>query len=114
MKTTAVSSTSKATPPSAKSELSSNGRSDFVVLALDMTWKLAIAVLVPVIAGVYIDKAADMNHAFTFVGLAVAVVASIVVMWSVMQTANRLPVPKLSAAEKRKIQKQYEEDDADA
>jgi F0F1-type ATP synthase assembly protein I len=110
MKTTAAQST----PPSVRSEQSAKGRSTFVSLAVDMTWKLAIAVMVPIIGGVYIDKAANTDHVFTFIGLALAALGSIGVMWQTVQTANSLPVPKLSAAEKRQIQKEYEEDDADA
>jgi len=40
-------------------------------------------------------------------------VASTMVMWQAVQLANRLPVPKLTAAQKRQIQKSYEEEDAD-
>ena len=78
-----------------------------------MTWKLALVILVPIIGGVYIDKAADTDHVFTFIGLGLAVIGSIFVMWGMMQKANSLPVPKLSAAEKRRIQKEYEDEDND-
>lgn len=80
-------------------------------MALNMSWQLALAVLVPVIAGAELDKSAGTSHLYTFIGLAIAVLVSAVVMWRAMQTANNLPVPKLSAAQKRAIQKQYEEDD---
>jgi hypothetical protein len=81
------------------------------MLALEMSWKLAIAVLVPIIAGVYIDKAAETDRLFLFIGLAVAAAGSSAVMWQMMQKANSLPVPKLSAAEKRQVQQRYEEED---
>jgi hypothetical protein len=105
------------TPTSAKSEQPTtnlSGRSAFVTLGLDMTWKLAIVVLAPIIGGVYLDNAADTGNLFLFMGLALAAVGSTVVMWSTMKKANSLPVPKLSAAEKREVQKRYEEDDKDA
>jgi F0F1-type ATP synthase assembly protein I len=110
MKTSAV----HPTPTTAKSEQPPSGSSDFLTLAFDMSWKLAIVVLAPVIGGVYLDKAANTHHVFLFIGLAVAILGSIGVMWQTMQTANSLPVPKLSAEQKRKIQQQYEEDDKDA
>lgn len=97
-------------PPS----LTTRQRNAFVFMALNMSWQLAIAVLVPVIGGVQLDKALDTSNTFTFVGLAIALIGSIAVMWRTMQTANKLPVPKLTAAQKRQIQKRYEEDDADA
>lgn len=94
--------------------LKTRQRNMFVSMALTMSWQLALAVLVPIIGGVQLDKALETSNTFTFVGLAIALLGSIVVMWRTMQIANKLPVPKLTEAQKREIQKQYEEDDADA
>lgn len=117
MSKTSKSAAKKPTPregdPKAPQQ-ASNARSVFLVAAANMSWQLAIVVLLPVVAGVQIDKKLGSGHAWLFVGLAVALVGSVLVMWRTMQIANRLPVPKLTAAEKRAIQKQYEEDDNDA
>lgn len=94
--------------------LKSRQRNAFVFMALNMSWQLAIVVLVPVISGVQLDKALDTANTYTFVGLAIAFVGSVAVMWRTMQIANKLPMPKLTAAQKRAVQKQYEEDDEDA
>jgi F0F1-type ATP synthase assembly protein I len=85
----------------------------FIASAVSMSWQLAIAVLVPVIGGVELDKALTSSDIFLFVGLAVALLASAGVMWHAMQHANRMPVPKLTAAQKRAVQKSYEEEDKD-
>ncbi len=77
-----------------------------------MSWQLAIVILVPVIGGYQLDKKMDVTI-YTFVGLAVAFVGAGLVMWRTMQVANSLPNPKLTAAQKRKIQQQYEAEDAD-
>lgn len=82
-------------------------------MALNMSWQLAIVVLVPVIGGVWLDKSFDTSHLYTFIGLAVALLGCIAVMWRTLQAANRLPVPKLTAEQKRQIQKSYEEEDAE-
>lgn len=103
---------SKASAPVAP-EKSAAARGQFVGMALNMMWQLAVAVLVPVIAGVQIGKAAGSELAGTFVGLGVALAASVWVLWRTMQTANRLPVPKLTVDQKRAIRKQYEEEDND-
>lgn len=87
------------------------GRQQFVGMALQMTWQLAAAVLVPVIGGVELDKAFGTSYVYTFVGLAVALVGSGLVMWHAMQVANKLPVPKLTAKQKEAVRKAYEEDD---
>ena len=103
------------TPPVLKGETretsSRNSRDTFLIAALNMSWQLAIVVLIPIIGGVQLDKTFDTSTVFTFVGLGVALVGSVFVMWRALQAANRLPVPKVSAAQKRAIQKQYEDED---
>jgi F0F1-type ATP synthase assembly protein I len=89
----------------------SRQQTQFVSLALNMGWQLAVVVLVPVVGGVELDKVFNTSPALLLVGLAVALLASIGVMWRTMQAANRLPVPKLTDAQRRAIKKQYEEDD---
>lgn len=83
----------------------------FVTLALDMTWRLAVVVLLPILGGVWIDHRFATSPVGIIVGFALAMVSTAVVLWQAMQTANSLPVPKLTAAQKREIQRQYEEDD---
>ncbi|HET6925055.1 MAG TPA: AtpZ/AtpI family protein [Candidatus Saccharimonadales bacterium] len=105
------------TPPSFRGESTHkparSQRADFLVMALNMSWQLAIAVLVPVITGVYADKAAHTSNTFTFIGLALAFIGVGLVLWRTMQVANRLPVPKLTEAQKRAIKKSYEAEDDD-
>lgn len=79
-------------------------------MAVQMSWQLALVVLVPVIGGVELDKMFKTSY-ILFIGLAVAVLGSVVVMWRTMQAANRLPVPKLTAAQKRAVRKAYEAED---
>ncbi|HEY1835230.1 MAG TPA: AtpZ/AtpI family protein [Candidatus Saccharimonadales bacterium] len=88
-------------------------RDQFLNMALNMSWQLAIVVLVPILAGVKLDKVFGTGSVYTFVGLGLALIGSIAVMWRTMQVANRLPVPKLTASQKRAIKKSYEEEDKD-
>lgn len=82
-----------------------------MTMALNMSWQLAIVVLVPIIIGVKLDKTYGTQEVWTFIGLGVALVGAILVMWRAVRVANRLPVPKLTEGQKRAIQKQYEEED---
>jgi F0F1-type ATP synthase assembly protein I len=92
----------------------SGEKRQFVALALTMSWQLAVVVIVPVLIGVQLDKhAAGNSYVYTFIGLAIALLGSAAVMWHMLQRANRLPVQKLTDAQKRAIKKSYEEDDAD-
>lgn len=110
--------TPKATPTHASGELGSlnstkSSVSTFILMSLNMSWQLAIVFLVPVIGGVKLDKHFSTSYLFTFVGLALATVGSGLVMWRTLKKANSMPVPKLTAAQKRKIQKEYEAEDED-
>jgi len=82
-------------------------------MAINMSWQLAIVILAPVLGGVALGNALGAKTAWVLGGVLLAFVGSGVVMWRTMQIANRLPVPKLTAAERRKIQKSYEEEDDD-
>lgn len=93
------------------SAIQSSQRSIFLTLALNMSWQLAVVVLVPILVGVKLDKVFGTHEAFTFVGLGIAALGSLAVMWYAMQTANRMPAPKLTPAQKRAIKKAYEEED---
>lgn len=86
----------------------------FISMAIDMSWRLAIVILLPIIGGVELDKALNLSPACTIAGFLLAMAGMAWVMWQTLQTANRLPVPKLTAAQKRAIKKQYDEDDDDA
>ena len=94
--------------------LAQSQRNTFLVMVLNMSWQLAIVVLVPVLAGVRLDKSLKTGTVYTFVGLGLSLVGAGVVMWRAMQQANRLPVPKLTEEQKRAIKKAYEEEDKEA
>ncbi|HSW79488.1 MAG TPA: AtpZ/AtpI family protein [Candidatus Saccharimonadales bacterium] len=85
----------------------------FINMALTMAWQLALVVLVPIIIGVKIDKSAHTGSTFTYIGLGVAVLGSIAVMWRTLQVANKAPVPKLTEKQKRAVKKSYEDEDKD-
>lgn len=101
------------TPTPSNTPKNSEARQQFLIAALNMSWQLAVVVLVPVIAAVEIGKKVGSPTAWVLVGLAVAFIGSGLVMWRAMQAANRLPVPKLTDAERRAVQKSYEEEDDD-
>ena len=66
-------------------------------MALDMTWRLAIVVLVPIIGGFYIDKWLDMSPVFLITGFVLAMAGTALVMWQTMQAANQIEIPKKGA-----------------
>jgi F0F1-type ATP synthase assembly protein I len=62
----------------------------FVSLALDMSWRLAIAVLVPIIGGFELDKVLKTSPLLIIVGFLVAMVSMGLVMWRMVQEANSI------------------------
>lgn len=65
----------------------------FISAALDMSWRLAIVVLVPIIGGFELDQALDMTPLLTITGFLLAMVGMGLVMWRTLQEANKMPVP---------------------
>ena len=66
----------------------------FLAMALDMTWRLAIVVLVPVIGGFKLDEALDTSPALTLLGFLLAMGGMAYVMWQTLQKANQTTMPK--------------------
>jgi F0F1-type ATP synthase assembly protein I len=63
----------------------------FVTMALDMSWRLAAAVLVPIIGGFKLDEALKTTPVLTITGFVLAMGGMALVMWQTLQTANKLP-----------------------
>lgn len=76
-------------PPSSKSQSTL-----FVTMALDMTWRLAIVVLVPMIGGFKLDKALGSTPVLTILGFVLAMAGMAYVMWATLQKANQVTMPK--------------------
>jgi F0F1-type ATP synthase assembly protein I len=66
----------------------------FISMVLDMSWRLALAVLVPIVGGHYLDKHFDSTPLITVIGFIVAAAGMALVMVQTVKTANKIPVPK--------------------
>lgn len=64
----------------------------FFVSALNMSWQLAIVVLVPIIGGSLLDDKLDMSPILTIVGFIIASAGLALVLW--MQLQKLSPTPK--------------------
>lgn len=94
-------------------KLGAIAKQQFVVAALHMSWQLIVVVLVPIIGGVELGNALGNKSLWIFIGLGLALLGTVLVLWRALRVANRLPVPKLTAAQKRAIQKSFEAEDDD-
>lgn len=60
-------------------------RTQFLVAAANMSWQLAIVVLVPIIGGFELDKKLDTLPALTIVGFIIAMAGMAAVVWRQLQ-----------------------------
>ena len=65
----------------------------FMSLALDMSWRLAVVVLVPIIGGFELDQRLETTPALTIVGFLLAMCGMAIVLWQMMRTVSELPIP---------------------
>lgn len=61
----------------------------FVGMALDMSWRLALVVLVPVIGGFELDRRLKTSPALIIVGFVIAMAGTGLVLWQTMRTADQ-------------------------
>lgn len=71
-----------------------NPQSVFVGMALDMSWRLAVAVLVPIIGGFELDTHLGTTPLLTVIGFIIAMIGFGIVIWRTTQAANNLPAHK--------------------
>lgn len=71
-----------------------NPGSAFISLALDMSWRLAIVVLVPVVGGFELDKKLNTAPLLTIVGFVFAMVGMALVLRRMLIVANAMPIAK--------------------
>ncbi len=66
----------------------------FMCMAFDMSWRLAIVVLVPIIGGFELDKYFHTSPLLAIVGFVLAMAGMALVLWQMLQTVNNLTVSK--------------------
>lgn len=73
----------------------SNPKKLFFVFALDMTWQLAIVVLVPIVGGYKLDGVFKTTPTLTIIGFVIAMVGTFLVMKRVVDRANDVQTKNL-------------------
>ena len=80
----------------------------FFSMGLDMSWRLALSVLVPIIGGVELDKHFGTAPVLLIAGFVVAIALAIVTIRRTLQLSKQLPFDQLT-----KGMKKVEDDDDD-
>jgi F0F1-type ATP synthase assembly protein I len=63
----------------------------FIAMGLDMSWRLAVGTLVPIIGGVELDKVFNTSPLFLLVGFALSIAGTILVIRRTMQLSEMNP-----------------------
>ena len=62
----------------------------FIAMALDMSWRLAVAVLVPMVGGFELDQKLKTGPVLTITGFLLAMAGFGLVLWRTFQAANNV------------------------
>jgi F0F1-type ATP synthase assembly protein I len=86
MQKTAVPGNSQS-PPEVGSD--KNHSKVFITMALDMSWRLAVVVLVPIIGGFKLDQHFKTTPLLTIIGFVLAMGGFALVIWQTLQVAEK-------------------------
>jgi F0F1-type ATP synthase assembly protein I len=75
-------------------------RQRFIGATLNLSWRLALTVLIPLIGGIQLDKKFDSSPSYTITGFMLAVVFGCIAVWSTVKEVNEIQAE--DAKEKRK------------
>lgn len=67
-----------------------NAKQQFFSSVLSMSWQLALTVVIPVVAGVKLDRMLDTSPSLTLTGFFLAITAACVVVWNTVKDVNKL------------------------
>lgn len=61
----------------------------FIAATSNMGWRLAITVIIPIVAGVKIDEYINTSPSFTLLGLMIAAAAGCAAVWATVKEVSR-------------------------
>lgn len=64
-------------------------RQQFLVATFNLTWRLAISVIVPIVAGVKLDEYFELSPLLTITGMILAAAAGSAAVWATVREVSR-------------------------
>lgn len=64
-------------------------KQQFLTTALNMGWQLAVAVLIPLLIGIWLDKKFNSSPSYTLAAFMIAVFFGSMVVWRTVQVVNQ-------------------------
>lgn len=66
-----------------------NAKQQFIGATVNMGWRLAVTVVIPIVIGVKADERFNSSPSYTLTGLIIAATAGCVAVWSSVKEVNR-------------------------
>lgn len=67
-----------------------DAKQKFIAATLNLSWRLALTVLIPLIGGIQLDKKFDSSPSYTITGFMLAVVFGCIAVWQTVKEVNEL------------------------
>jgi len=77
-------------------------RTQFFGATINLSWRLALTVIIPVFIGVWLDKKFDSSPSFVLTSLMLATVGACVAIWSTVKEVNQLQAEEDKKKTKRR------------
>jgi F0F1-type ATP synthase assembly protein I len=95
------------TPAKTKASKNRSNKYEFIVAASNMSWQLAIVVLVPVIGGYKLDVKLNSSPVITIIGLIIAMIGSGLVLRNQLKKFGPAPIEEVKKKPTKKEVKHY-------
>jgi F0F1-type ATP synthase assembly protein I len=79
-----------------------NAKQRFYAATLNMSWQLALTVVIPVVGGIKLDDHFNTSPSLTLTGFFLAAFAACYVVWNTVKDVNRLQAEDDKKANRRK------------
>ncbi len=77
-------------------------KTQFVGATINLSWRLALTVLIPVVGGIKLDDKFDTAPSFALTGLMLASVGACVAIWSTVKEVNQLQAEEAKKGKQKK------------
>jgi len=79
-----------------------NAKQQFIGATMNLSWRLALTVIIPVVAGIKLDKHFDTSPSLTLAGFFLAVFGACLAVWGTVKEVNKLQAEEDKQANRRK------------
>lgn len=83
-------------------EAALGAKQNFIGAAINLSWRLALTVLIPLIGGIQLDKKFDSSPSYTLTGFMLAILFGCMAVWQTVKEVNEAQAEE-SKGKKKKV-----------